>query len=201
MTSSLLRFLGLASYCAFFVLLITMSLRPFRAELIYPVEKTVLRENLVAKIPAKNNIASLMKAVAIVPDDIRYLSLLGKYYLYGDEATEEPVPQKPNLKKAAHYFKSALSANPTYTEAISYLGWIDFAMGQPMKGLQRLDSVIRISGHNYFHRIMFFRAVAQFGHKLPLYIKNIVIARAETERLEALRLNPALRNHPWARMP
>ena len=178
-------------------MLLWISLRPFRAEQIYPIEKTVLRENLATKIPAREQLNDLIRAASILPNDSHYLALLGKYYLFGDKSHE----RKANLKKAEYYFKKSLEANPTYTEAISYLGWIDFATGHPMRGVEKLDRAIRISGHNFFHRIMFFRAVTRFERTLPPYLRKILIARAAIERLEAIRLNPALRTHPWARRP
>lgn len=173
------------------------SLKRWRAESIYPVERNTLRETRKGEIPVDEDLPELEKAAAFLPDLLEYRLLLGKYYLYGvDWRNLQESEKKKVAGEAKEQFASVLAMNPLITEAFTDLSRIDFAFGNVERGLERLDRSVELSRGDYYSRAGYGMTIATYYHLLEKRERPLYLARARWELHESMKLNPLMKKNP-----
>ncbi len=187
----LFLFLTLLVYICYF------SIKQWSAEIAYPIEKSFMQEDRSNIEHIKNKVKRLNKAIALSPDIDKYHLLLGKYYVY--EKPKKKIKHKERktcLRNAEEEYLIAISLNPSYTDVLAYLAWVEFSLGKPFKALKSLGTAISIDKNNYFNHLYYGICISNFLNSIPKKMRNIYIERAHKEFKKGIELNPSMEKHP-----
>lgn len=180
------------------IYLCVFSINQWRAENSYPVERNFIRGIVSQGIPDHRQAEEVKRSIHLSPGMDKYYVLLGKYYVYRAPEDKKPTygERRDLLKKAEKEYIKALYLNPSNTEVLAYLAWVEFSLGQPFKALGRLETAIRLDPSNYFTHLFYGICIANFLDSLPENLRKIYLYRANEEFKAGLELNPSLKTHP-----
>jgi tetratricopeptide (TPR) repeat protein len=178
----------LLAYISFF------SMRQWRAENSYPVQKSLLNEYREDGIPDEEQAGRIKRSISLSPDIAEYHVFLGKHYAYGAAVSHKDGTAR--LVEAEKEYSKALFLNPSYTEVLSYLAWARFSRGRPFEALRLLESALRLEPANYFNHLYYGICVSEFLDALPESLRKIYLYRANEEFRKGLELNPKMALHP-----
>jgi O-antigen ligase/tetratricopeptide (TPR) repeat protein len=171
----------------------TASIRQWMTERAYPVERNFTKGKVRAETPDTMSIERLRYAMDLSPDIAIYHQLMGKYYVYG-------VPKESNdysgwrrrYELAREEYMKAISLNPSFTDSLSYLARVEFALGRPFEGLRYLNRAVAANPKNFFNHLMYGICIANHLESLPHILKKYYIKRAEEEFRRAVELYPSV---------
>ncbi|MGA1825693.1 MAG: tetratricopeptide repeat protein [bacterium] len=180
----------------FLVYVSSFSINRWRAERIYPIEKNFIRRNKPLEPKDDKGAERLHYAADLAPGDYKYHVLLGKYHLSKAYSAHTKDNKIHLLKRAEEAYKKALFYNPSFTEALSYLAWVDFSLEKPYEAMSRLQNAIDLDPLNYFNHIYYGLCLSNFLNRLPDEFKSIYLYRAEEEFKRGIVLFPSMENEP-----
>ncbi|MGA1868102.1 MAG: tetratricopeptide repeat protein [bacterium] len=180
----------------FFVYMSFFALNRWRAERAYPIEKSFITK-LKPRVPKDEREAERLEySIDRTPGIYTYHILLGKYYAVKASSAQTRENRLHMLKRAEEEYQDALFLNPSYTEALSYIAWIDFSLKKPYNAIDRIETAIRLDPYNYFNHLYYGVCIAYFLNTLPQKYITMYIYRAEEELKRGLELNPSLAREP-----
>lgn len=179
------------------IFLLYYSIKQWRAESAYPIQRSFIHADRSKEITDDKEAEQVKYAISLFPGNYRYHALLGKYYVY--KAPKYNPAYKDImalLRKSEKEYLKALSLNPSYTEALAYLGWVKFSLGDPFKALDLLETAVRLDPDNYFNHLFYGICLSSFLNSLPEDLRESYIHRAEEEFNKGVELNPKMARHP-----
>jgi len=174
----------------------SFAVRQWLAERTYPVERSFIRGDRSLDLTGEIDEERLRSSILLSPGIDAYHVLLGKYYVYKASKTHCTVDKKYLLEKAGDEYVRALFLNPSYTEILAYLAWVDFSAGRASLAASRLERAIKLDPHNYFNHLFYGICIANFVHTLPPGLANMYLYRAEEEFKRGLELHPGMAGRP-----
>jgi tetratricopeptide (TPR) repeat protein len=182
----------ISAYLCFF------SLTQWRSERLYPIQRNFTRSEAQLAVPDSVGAERIKHSISLLPGINEYHVLMGKYYVWGAPRENVAVPEQRRdlLERARSEYLQSLYLNPAYTEALGYLAWTDFELGEMTEAIGRLETAIKLEPNNYFSHIFYGICVSRFLDMMPERLRRLYIYRANKEFETGLALNPSVTNHP-----
>ncbi|MGA1795430.1 MAG: tetratricopeptide repeat protein [bacterium] len=175
------------------------SARQWLAEITCPIQKSFIRETRTLDFTGDIRAERLRSSIRLAPGVDEYRVLLGKYYVYQASRARCSKDKRHLLKQAGDEYAQALLLNPSYTEVLAYLAWVDCSSGRPFEGIGRLERAIQLDPHNYFNHLFYGICIANFIRTLPSGLTEMYCYRAEEEFRRGLDLHPGMAGQPAVR--
>lgn len=178
-------------------MLLAFSISWWRAQSVYPVERSFMREGAAVDLSDPATEERLNKAISLSPASAAHHALLGRYYM--TSADDSGLTGKERIKlmeKAKQKYLEALRLNPANTRVLGNLAWADFAMGRHAPAIKWLDTALRAAPGDYYSHISYAMSVTRFLDTIPVGLRKIFLHRAQGEFEAAIALNPSFARTP-----
>ena len=168
-----------------------LSLQQWRAESIFPVERTFIRAGEAPEITSYAEAEKALRASGLFPGNETYHILLG---LYHDHEARVPGTHEgkrlEQLDMAIDELITALEMNPASLDALGHLAWAEFSKGDFLSATRHLDTLIDIAPTNYFSRLFYAQAVTGFISAYPESMRRPYLYKASREFERGIEMNP-----------
>ncbi len=168
-----------------------LSVRQWRAESIFPVERTFIRAGKTPEITSDAEARKALRASGLFPGNETYHVLLGQYHEH-----EAGVPgmheskRLEQLEMAIDELITALEMNPSSLDALGHLAWAEFSKGDFLSATRRLDTLLDIAPTNYFSHLFYAQAVTGFINAYPEPMRRPYLYKASREFERGIEMNP-----------
>ncbi|MCK4911107.1 MAG: O-antigen ligase family protein, partial [Thermodesulfovibrionales bacterium] len=169
-----------------------LSVQQWRAERLFPVEKTFIRAGEAAEITSHAEARMALSASTLFPGNETYHILLGQYHEH--EARVPGTIESKRLEQldmAIDEFITALEMNPASLNALGHLAWSEFSKGDFLSATRRLDAALDIAPTNYLSHLFYAQAVTGFINAYPKSMRRPYLYKASREFERGVEMNPS----------
>ena len=168
-----------------------LSLQQWRAERLFPVERTFIRAGEAPEITSYAEAEKALRASDLFPGNETYHILLG---LYHEHEARVPGTQEDKrleqLDMAIDELITALEMNPSSLNALGHLAWAEFSKGDFLSATRHLDTLLDIAPTNYFSHLFYAQAVTGFINAYPESMRRPYLYKASREFEKGIEMNP-----------
>ncbi len=171
--------------------LIALSIGQWRAEHLFPVEKTFIRAGETTEITSYAEAEKALRASSLFPGNEAYHILLGQYHDH--EARVPGTHENKRLERldmAIDKLITALEMNPASLDALGHLAWAEFSKGDFLSATSHLDTALDIAPTNYFSHLVYAQTVTAFINAYPESIRRPYLYKASREFEKGMEINP-----------